>query len=265
MTKRLFSSLALLGDHARRGAGARGSPPADEPGTVSVPSGAGGAIIKPAAPRKRPPKGSRRCPGPATTRLRSSPKRPRPRAHRLGDAPARHQQRGQGPPGRGDRARRPRLRRVGGRRGEEARFRAGAPPRREAVRGPHPLSLLVHPEAQGRRRAGGQQSSGRDRDADLPRPRADIGGRRTRRRRHRRRQRRQRPLAQRRYRHDGRVQLRRSPPGPVDITISAPGFEPITVQETIVASESMEVKYRLSAKGGPLEVTIRGARPRARW
>lgn len=51
------------------------------------------------------------------------------------------------------------------------------------------------------------------------------------------------------------------PAGPVDITISAAGFEPITVQETIVAAESLEVKYRLSAKGGPLEVTIRGARP----
>lgn len=51
------------------------------------------------------------------------------------------------------------------------------------------------------------------------------------------------------------------PAGPVNITISAPGFEPITVQEAIVAAESLEVKYRLSARGGPLEVTIRGARP----
>lgn len=51
------------------------------------------------------------------------------------------------------------------------------------------------------------------------------------------------------------------PPGAVQVTISAAGFEPITVDETIVAGEPLEVKYRLSPKGGTLEVTIRGARP----
>jgi TonB family protein len=51
------------------------------------------------------------------------------------------------------------------------------------------------------------------------------------------------------------------PAGLVNVTVSAPGFEPITVEENIVAAETLEVKYRLSPKGGPIEVTIRGDRP----
>jgi len=51
------------------------------------------------------------------------------------------------------------------------------------------------------------------------------------------------------------------PPGSVQVTISAPGFDTVTVDEAIVATESLEVKYRLSPTGGPIEVMIRGARP----
>lgn len=60
---------------------------------------------------------------------------------------------------------------------------------------------------------------------------------------------------------NGTFSLADLPAGLVNVTISAVGFEPITVQENIVAAETLEVKYRLSPKGGPLEVTIRGARP----
>ncbi|MFO0761982.1 MAG: TonB-dependent receptor [Byssovorax sp.] len=51
------------------------------------------------------------------------------------------------------------------------------------------------------------------------------------------------------------------PPGTVKVTIDAPGYEPLTVEETLEKGESAEVKYRLVAKGGGLEVVIRGARP----
>jgi TonB family protein len=51
------------------------------------------------------------------------------------------------------------------------------------------------------------------------------------------------------------------PAGQVQVTLSAPGFAPITVDETLVAGEPLEVKYRLSPTGGPIEVMIRGARP----
>jgi TonB family protein len=60
---------------------------------------------------------------------------------------------------------------------------------------------------------------------------------------------------------NGGITLVDLPTGLVNVTISAPGYEPVTVQENLVAAETLEVKYRLSPKGGAIEVTIRGARP----
>jgi TonB family protein len=51
------------------------------------------------------------------------------------------------------------------------------------------------------------------------------------------------------------------PAGTVSVTISAPGYEPLTVDETLAKGESTEVKYRLIPKGDGIEVVIRGARP----
>jgi TonB family protein len=51
------------------------------------------------------------------------------------------------------------------------------------------------------------------------------------------------------------------PAGTVTVTIEAPGYTPLTVEETLAKGESTEVKYRLVPKGDGLEVVIRGARP----
>jgi TonB family protein len=51
------------------------------------------------------------------------------------------------------------------------------------------------------------------------------------------------------------------PAGSVRVTISAPGYDTLIVEETLKPSESIEVKYRLAPQGGALEVTIRGERP----
>ena len=51
------------------------------------------------------------------------------------------------------------------------------------------------------------------------------------------------------------------PAGTVTVTIEAPGYAPLTVEETLAKGESTEVKYRLVPKGDGLEVVIRGARP----
>ncbi|WP_437736643.1 TonB-dependent receptor domain-containing protein [Sorangium sp. So ce1335] len=51
------------------------------------------------------------------------------------------------------------------------------------------------------------------------------------------------------------------PPGRYKVTIAAPGFEPLTVEEDIAAGEQLEVKYRLLPRGDGLEVTVRGDRP----
>ncbi|MCK6591130.1 MAG: TonB-dependent receptor [Polyangiaceae bacterium] len=51
------------------------------------------------------------------------------------------------------------------------------------------------------------------------------------------------------------------PPGKYEVTIESAGFQPLTVEEEVVAGERTEVKYRLLPVGTGLEVTIRGARP----
>ncbi|AUX41432.1 ligand-gated channel protein [Sorangium cellulosum] len=51
------------------------------------------------------------------------------------------------------------------------------------------------------------------------------------------------------------------PPGRYQVTIEAPGFEPLSVEEDIAAGEQLEVKYRLLPRGEGLEVTVRGDRP----
>ncbi|WP_437784118.1 TonB-dependent receptor domain-containing protein [Sorangium sp. So ce1097] len=51
------------------------------------------------------------------------------------------------------------------------------------------------------------------------------------------------------------------PPGRYQVTIAAPGFEPLSVEEDIAAGEQVEVKYRLLPRGEGLEVTVRGDRP----
>jgi TonB family protein len=50
-------------------------------------------------------------------------------------------------------------------------------------------------------------------------------------------------------------------PGKHRVIVSAPGFEPLTVDEEVAPGESTEVLYRLVERGGGLEVTVRGARP----
>ncbi|WP_437490043.1 TonB-dependent receptor [Sorangium sp. So ce1014] len=51
------------------------------------------------------------------------------------------------------------------------------------------------------------------------------------------------------------------PPGRYKVTVAAPGFEPLSVEEEISAGEQIEVKYRLLPRGEGLEVTVRGDRP----
>jgi TonB family protein len=51
------------------------------------------------------------------------------------------------------------------------------------------------------------------------------------------------------------------PPGKYEVVIEAQGFQPLTVEEEVVAGEKTEVKYRLLPAGTGLEVTVRGARP----
>jgi TonB family protein len=51
------------------------------------------------------------------------------------------------------------------------------------------------------------------------------------------------------------------PPGKYTVTVAAPGYDALTTEEVVVAGEATDVKYRLLAKGGGLEVTVRGARP----
>ena len=60
---------------------------------------------------------------------------------------------------------------------------------------------------------------------------------------------------------NGRWQVTELPAGSYTVTVSAEGFQQLTLSERVVAGESVEVVYRLSAAGGPLEVTVRGARP----
>ncbi|XXX80494.1 TonB-dependent receptor [Sorangium sp. So ce134] len=50
-------------------------------------------------------------------------------------------------------------------------------------------------------------------------------------------------------------------PGRYQVTVAAPGFEPLSVEEEIAAGERIEVRYRLLPRGEGLEVTVRGERP----
>ena len=60
---------------------------------------------------------------------------------------------------------------------------------------------------------------------------------------------------------DGAFRFVDLPPGRYRVTVAAPGFEGLSVEEEIAAGEQTEVKYRLLAEGGGLEVTVRGERP----
>jgi TonB family protein len=51
------------------------------------------------------------------------------------------------------------------------------------------------------------------------------------------------------------------PPGKYRVSIRAPGYNALSTEETLAAGESIEVKYRLLAASGGLEVTVRGDRP----
>ncbi len=51
------------------------------------------------------------------------------------------------------------------------------------------------------------------------------------------------------------------PPGSYEVSVTVPGYQPLNVSEDIVAGEKTEVKYRLVAEGGALDVTVRGTRP----
>ncbi len=53
------------------------------------------------------------------------------------------------------------------------------------------------------------------------------------------------------------------PPGKYEVTVELSGFEPLTVEEDVVAGEQTEVKYRLSTKAdsGVIDVQVRGSKP----
>ena len=266
VTRRLLSSLALLGI-TLAAAPAHADPPpdprpVDEPGTISVPSGAGGAIIKPAAPQEEAPKGQQTMP---RARNYAAPEFPKEAeaAGLAGSVTLQLDISKEGkvlqvvvidPAGHGfDESAVAAAKKLDF---EPARRPDGTP---FAARILYRYSFTQKPKADAapedsKAPAAAAKQTFRGlvltSEGDVPvvgatvvvsganalSRSADIGT-------------------------TGAFNFGDLPPGPVDITISAPGFEPITVQETIVAAESMEVKYRLSAKGGPLEVTIRGARP----
>lgn len=52
-------------------------------------------------------------------------------------------------------------------------------------------------------------------------------------------------------------------PGKYEVTVELGGFDPLVVEEEIVAGERTDVKYRLSTKaeGGVIDVQVRGAKP----
>jgi TonB family protein len=50
-------------------------------------------------------------------------------------------------------------------------------------------------------------------------------------------------------------------PGRYKVRIEAAGYDPVNAEEEVVAGSITDVTYRLSVKGGPLEVTVRGERP----
>lgn len=60
---------------------------------------------------------------------------------------------------------------------------------------------------------------------------------------------------------EGRWSAADLPPGRLTLSISAPGFSPVTDEQTLAQGEEMDATYRLSPEGGPLEVVVRGDRP----
>lgn len=266
MSKRLFSSLALLGITLAAAPALADPPPdpgpPDQPGTVSIPSGIGGAIIKPAAPQEQAPKGQQTMP---RARNYAAPEFPKEAeaAGLTGSVTLQLDISKEGkvlnvavidPAGHGfdesaiaaakkldfDPARRP----------DGTPFAARILYRYSFTQKPKPDAPPDDTAAPAAAATQSFRGLVLTSEGDVPvvgatvvvsganalSRSADIGT-------------------------TGAFTFGDLPAGPVNITISAPGFEPITVQETIVAAESLEVKYRLSAKGGPLEVTIRGARP----
>ncbi len=59
----------------------------------------------------------------------------------------------------------------------------------------------------------------------------------------------------------GAWQVRDLPPGKYSVTVQAPGYRPLTVEEEVEAGKATEVLYRLSVEGGEDEVMVRGERP----
>lgn len=60
---------------------------------------------------------------------------------------------------------------------------------------------------------------------------------------------------------DGQFRFPKLSPGRYRVSIQQPGFEPLDLEEDIAPGEALVVKYRLTASGGGLVVTVRGARP----
>lgn len=251
--------LALAASPARAQTPPPQPPKADDPGTLSVPSGTGGAIIKPAAPQQEAPKGETTMP---RARNYAAPEFPKEAEGLTGRVTLQLDISKEGkvlqvvviePAGHGfdesavaaakkldfEPARRPDGTPFGARilyRYSFTQKEAPAEPAEEAktpaaavqgFRGAVLTSEGDVPVAGATLVVSGANALSRS---------ADIGT-------------------------NGAFSFADLPPGQVLVTISAPGFESITVDETIVTSESLEVKYRLSPKGGPIEVTIRGARP----
>jgi TonB family protein len=53
------------------------------------------------------------------------------------------------------------------------------------------------------------------------------------------------------------------PPGKYEVTVELPGFDPLVLEEEVLAGERTDVKYRLSTKadGGIVDVMVRGSKP----
>jgi TonB family protein len=59
----------------------------------------------------------------------------------------------------------------------------------------------------------------------------------------------------------GHFALAHLAPGTYTLRIASPGYEPLTVTETVAEGEAIEVKYRLAGAAEGLEVVVRGDRP----
>jgi TonB family protein len=265
VTKRAFSStLALLGI-ALTAAPALADPPPepkpDEPGTISVPSGTGGAIIKPAAPQEEP---------------KGQPTMPRARNYAPPEFPAEAKAAGiagsvtlqldiskEGkvlavaviePAGHGfDESAVAAAKKLDfepARRADGTPFAARILYRYSFTQQEKPVEAAEDSQAPAAAATQGFRGVVLTAEGDVPITGATVA-----------------VSGQDALSRDatlgtsGAFSFGDLPPGTVRVTVSAPGFEPITVDESIVAGEPLEVKYRLSPKGGTLEVTIRGARP----